>query len=54
MNEFFEMGGYGGYVWPAYAISAAAILSLSWSVWRRGRRLRKRLAKAERDAGASR
>lgn len=20
MNEFFSMGGYAGYVWPAYAV----------------------------------
>lgn len=47
MSEFLEMGGYAGYVWPAYGVSAAAILGLAFFIWRRGRRLRKRLKEAE-------
>ena len=46
LSEFLNMGGYGGYVWPAYAVSAAAILGLAFVIWRRGRRLRKRLTEA--------
>ncbi|NQV48482.1 MAG: heme exporter protein CcmD [Rhodospirillaceae bacterium] len=28
MNEFFSMGGYAGYVWPSYLISAAVMVGL--------------------------
>lgn len=28
MNEFFTMGGYGGYVWPSYAISAVVLIGI--------------------------
>ena len=28
MNEFFAMGGYAAYVWPAYGISAVALIVL--------------------------
>ncbi len=47
MSEFLAMGGYGQYVWPAYAISLLAIGSLAFAVWRRGRRLKRRLDAAE-------
>lgn len=56
MNGFFEMGGYGAYVWPAYAVSAAALIGLVLLIWRRGRKLRKELDDADRarktDEGA--
>lgn len=47
MSAFFDMGGYGAYVWPAYAVSAGAIVGLAFFIWRRGRRLRKELTKVE-------
>jgi heme exporter protein D len=28
MGEFFAMGGYGGYVWPAYIIAAVVMAGL--------------------------
>jgi heme exporter protein D len=34
MSEFFAMGGYAAYVWPAYGISAAALLALGVMSWR--------------------
>lgn len=33
MAEFFGMGGYGAFIWPAYGVAAAlmaALLVLSW------------------------
>ncbi len=28
MAEFFEMGGYAAYVWPAYVVTAVVMLGL--------------------------
>ena len=47
MGEFFNMGGYAAYVWPAYAVSALALGGLVIFILRRGKRLRERLEKAE-------
>jgi len=33
MAEYFAMGGYGPYIWPAYALSALALGGLYF--WRR-------------------
>lgn len=33
MNEFFQMGGYAGYIWSAYGISAIVLIALIvWSL----------------------
>lgn len=45
VSEFFAMGGYGLYVWGAYAVTAALIAAEVLALRRRGRTLR---------AGASR
>ena len=47
MTEFFEMGGYGGYVWPAYAVSAMVIAALIFLIRRRHNSLRQRLTAAQ-------
>ena len=28
MTEFFHMGGYGAYIWPAYGIAALVMIGL--------------------------
>ena len=28
LEQFFSMGGYGAYVWPAYAIATVILLAL--------------------------
>lgn len=28
LNEFLSMGGYGGYIWPAYLIAAVILIGL--------------------------
>lgn len=28
MSEFFSMGGYAGYIWPAYGVSALVLIGL--------------------------
>lgn len=45
MREFLAMGGYGAFVWSAYAITVAVMVGLFWQSWHRAR---KRSAEAER------
>lgn len=45
MSEFFDMNGYGVYVWPAYAIALGAL----WlNIWIARRQLRAARAEARR------
>ena len=40
MNGFvawLAMGGYAGFVWPAYGIAALVLGVLAWQSWRRHR-----------------
>ena len=37
-REFLAMGGYGGYVWSAYVVTAALLGVEAWLAWRRRRR----------------
>ncbi len=38
LAEWFAMGGYAVFVWPAYAIAAIVLGGLSMEFWRRHRR----------------
>ncbi|HEX9451572.1 MAG TPA: heme exporter protein CcmD [Burkholderiales bacterium] len=40
VSEFFAMGGYGLYVWGAYAVTAVVIVAEMVMLVRRGRTLR--------------
>lgn len=43
MREFFDMGGYAAFVWPAYAITFVVIaLNIFWA--------RRALIRSQRDA----
>ena len=42
VSEFLAMGGYGLYVWGAYAVTAAVIAAEVVTLARRGRPLRAR------------
>ena len=42
VSEFFAMGGYGLYVWGAYAVTAVVIAAEVVALIRRGRTLRAR------------
>lgn len=51
MSEFFNMGGYAGYIWPAYGLSALVLIGLvaqSLAAYRRATR-----EVANLEAGAS-
>ena len=49
LHEFLTMGGYGAYVWPAYAIAAVVVLL---NVLAPGRRLKRLLQDIRRKGGA--
>lgn len=51
MDDFFHMGGYAAFVWPAYLASFLGVGGLAFFIWRRGRSLARRL-KALEDAAA--
>lgn len=48
MSEFFAMGGYAAYVWPAYGISAIALITLAVISWRAMIRAERMVALSER------
>ena len=48
VSEFFAMGGYGLYVWGAYAVTAAVIAAEVVALVRRGRTLRARGGRSSR------
>ena len=48
MADLISLGGYGAYVWPAYAVSAVTLAALTIHVVLRMRRARRRLADLEK------
>ncbi len=48
MTEFFEMGGYGFYIWSAYGLSALGIGGLVFVVWRKSRAAKRKLDRLTR------
>jgi heme exporter protein D len=49
---WFAMGGYAGFVWPAYGLAAVALGGLALVSWRRHRRSLVMLARLQRQTGA--
>ena len=45
MNDFFAMGGYAAFVWPAYGLSVVVMLGLVVNAWRILRARERDLAK---------
>lgn len=43
MGEFWAMGGYAAYVWPAFAVTILVLGGLAWQSWASRRRLRRAL-----------
>ncbi len=48
MSEFFAMGGYAAYVWPAYGVSIIALIVLAARSWRQMRRAERLVALSEK------
>jgi len=51
LAAYFAMGGYAGFVWPAYAIAAAVLGGLATHFWRRYRASRDALAGLQPPGG---
>jgi heme exporter protein D len=51
ISHYFAMGGYAGFVWPAYAVAAVAIGGISWQSWRRYRGSAALLDRVQRQSG---
>ncbi|MGH6827876.1 MAG: heme exporter protein CcmD [Rhizomicrobium sp.] len=47
--RFLAMGGYGAFVWPAYAVSFLGLLAMVWHSWAGWRAAKRRLAAVEGD-----
>jgi heme exporter protein D len=47
MNDFWAMGGYAAYVWPAYGLSVAVMVALSVAAWRNLRQKERELAQLQ-------
>ena len=47
LASFLEMGGYGDFVWPAFALTAAVLLALLFESLRRLRNDQRALAQWE-------
>jgi heme exporter protein D len=54
IGQYLAMGGYAAFVWPAYAVAAAALGGLAWHSWRRYRASIGELDKLQRDFGTRR
>ena len=51
MEDFLNMGGYGGFIWTAYSVSAFVLIILGWSIWRRGKSLGEKLTREAPPGG---
>jgi len=50
MTEFWDMGGYGAFIWPSYGISALVLLGLViGGIWRM-RQVQSALAEFEQES----
>ncbi len=54
MSDFLSMGGYGGFVWPAYLVSAVTLFGLTGLTVLRAARARRRLGELEKREAAKR
>jgi heme exporter protein CcmD len=52
--EFFRMGGYGAYVWPAFAFAALVLGGMAWRVVARLRASEDALGRMQAHTGKER
>jgi len=51
LSAWLAMGGYAGFIWPAYGIAAAVLGGFSIHSWRRYRASVDTLARLQRQTG---
>jgi heme exporter protein D len=54
LADFFAMGGYAGFVWPAYGIAALVLIGLLTVSWYQLRQAREMLRRYDSQTGADR
>jgi heme exporter protein D len=54
LTDFFAMGGYAAYVWPAYGFAALVLIALLVQSWRSARRREAELEQVRRLARPAR
>ena len=54
LADFFAMGGYAGYVWPAYGVAALVLIGLLAVSWHQLRQAREMLRRYDSLNGADR
>jgi heme exporter protein CcmD len=54
ISEFFRMGGYGIYVWPAFAFAGLVLAGMGWRVAARLRASEGALGRMQDHAGKGR
>jgi len=52
LSAWLAMGGYAGFVWPAYGIAVVVLGGLTLHSWRRYRASAEGLARLQRQPGA--
>jgi heme exporter protein D len=52
LADFFAMGGYAGYVWPAYGVAAITFMGLLAASWHQLRQAREMLRLYDSQSGA--
>jgi heme exporter protein D len=54
LSDYFAMGGYAWFVWPAYAVAVAVLGGLAVHSWQRYSASRDALARLQRPPGRRR
>jgi len=54
MEEFFSMGGYAGFIWPAYAVTAVVLVAVLVGTWQGLKRRRRQLETLQAARGGRR
>lgn len=49
MSDYWAMGGYAAYVWPAYGLSALVMAALCVAAWRGLKQREAELARLQAD-----
>ena len=49
VDRYLAMGGYAGFVWPAYGVALCVLGGLAWQSWRRYRASSNMLERLQRE-----